>query len=191
MAARHHMPFGETLTLLATLANAYQALRFSRPPEATAAANDPEPAIDPALLIALDASKTANDETVRRHDAASNGAHLVIGLSAATLLVSAFLGAVSSDAPEGSSPLFIASVIIFIAITLGAIVTRRSFALRPLPSGEDAWSGSQQAVERLLKRRQQVEEDNRRRLSAVSAGGDVLLLVVALQVVLAAVWLIH
>ncbi len=181
------MPFGDTLTLLATLANAYQALRFNRPPEASA---DVGPSIDPALLIALDASKTANDETVRRHDAASNGAHLVIGLSAATLLVSAFLGAVSTDSPGGSSPLFIASVIIFIAITLGAIVVRRSFTLRALPSADGAWSGSQETVEKLLRRRQEVEGENRRRLAAVSLGGDLLLLFVALQVVLAAVWLI-
>ena len=82
------MPLGETLTLIATLASALQALRLNRATEATVEAEQP---LDPALLLALDAVKAANDETVRRYDVAANGAHLLIGLSAATVLVSAWV----------------------------------------------------------------------------------------------------
>jgi hypothetical protein len=185
------MPLGETLTLLTTLATALQAFRLNRATETAVEEVESAPTLDPSLLIALDAVKSANDETVRRYDAAANGAHLLIGLSAATVLVSGFLGAATDSDADGGSPLFIASLVIFIVIAVAAVVLRRICTLRSFPADAVAFTGTSEAVvETILKARQQVHRANERRFALLQIGSDFLLLVVAVQVVLAALWLI-
>lgn len=184
------MPLGETLTLLTTLATALQAFRLNRATETAVDEIEP-PALDPALIVALDAVKSANEETVRRYDAASNGAHLLIGLSAATVLISAFLAAATDSGADGGSPLFVASLLIFVLIALSGIGLRRACRLTSFPPNSVAFTGtSATVVETILNARQQILRANERRFAMLQSGSDALLLVVATQVVLASLWLI-
>jgi hypothetical protein len=182
------MPIGDTLTLLATLASAFQALRTSRPDEPPAAGQDA--IIDPTLLIALDAANAANDEVVLRHETAGSRLLWLTGLSAAALLLSAFLGAVSSDSADAASPLFILSLIVFVVVVAVVIVIRRVFTLSSPEADDTEALASQEVVEKLLHRRRQLERRNSRRLAVVDIGVDAVLGLVALQVILAALWLI-
>jgi hypothetical protein len=184
------MPLGETLTLLTTLATALQAFRLNRATE-TAVDEIEAPALDPALLVALDAAKAANDETVRRFDSAALGLLLLIGFSAATVLVAAFLGVSSDESADGGSPLFVASLVIFGIVALMGIALRRTCSLRSFPADALPLSaGSLPLIEGMLKTRQQVQQTNGRRLTVLQIGSDAVLLVVAVQVMLAAAWLI-
>ena len=179
------------MTLLATLANAVQVLRAtSRTAEAPVEA---EPAIDTMALMSFEFAKAANAETIHRHEAALSRLGGVGFASAIAVLMSAFLGAVSGDSPEGGSPLFIASICIFLIVATGAALLRRFFRVSRLTldhfaavPGVEQW----ESMQRFIEGARGIEHSNHRRLSTVELGTDALMLLAALQVVLAAVWLI-
>lgn len=182
------MPLGETLTILATLASAVQALRSSRPTETLVEAE--QDVLNPMLLLTMDSAKQAHEETLQRLAAASNGTHFLIALSAATVLLSAFLGAVADQASSGS-PLFIANLGIFVVVVAATVLARRLFAARTnLGLGPANQVDGQEAIEKLIEGLQRVEKANSGRLKALAIVSDVVVLTIALQVVLAAFWLI-
>jgi hypothetical protein len=184
------MPLSETITLLATLASALQAMRAGRPTEAPA---PPAPEVDALTLVTFDLVRTANDDALRKHESACGRLNLVAVLSGGTLLLSAFLGAVSEDAPEGSSPLFIASIVLFAAAVAATIVLRWTLPARRTSHNELSVAPQAlrlDAVAQLIEQGRQTERYNLRRAFLLDLAFDALLLTLALQVVLGAVWLI-
>ena len=186
------MPLGETLTILATLANAVQVLRTTNRPAETPAA-EPSPAMDTMALMAFDFAKTSNEAASVRQESALSRLNLLLGISAAALLISAFLGAVSGDSPEGDSPLFIGSLAFFCLVCAGAIVLRRAFGVARISLRD--FNGAPEdrqweSLERFVEHARRLESTNQRHLMAVELGTDGMILVITAQVVLAAVWLI-
>ena len=185
------MPLGETLTLLATLAGALQAMRVSRPTPETP--SPPQSEVDALTLVTFDLVRSANEDAVRLHEAAINRLNGLALLSGAALLVSAFLGAVSDDAPEGGSPLFIAAICLFVAVVALVIVLRRVFGVAHLSHQELAVAPQNlrlDAIAQIIEQGRETERRNRGRTAVLDLAGDALLLAIALQAVLAAVWLI-
>ena len=185
------MPIGETLTLLASLASALQAMRASRPTPETPVQSAAE--VDALTLVTFDLVRTANDDAVRLHEAASERLNAFALLSGAALLVSAFLGAMTEEAPEGASPLFIASICIFVMVVTAVIVLRRVFGVTRLSHQELSAAPQSlrlEAIAQAIEQGRETERGNRARVAMLDVAGDVMLLLVALQAVLAAVWLI-
>jgi hypothetical protein len=183
------MPLGETLTLLATLASAFQALRTGRADGSTAT-SEPAAAIDPAVLIALDEARHADDEVTRRQEAAASRLLWLAGLSAMAVLLSAFLSAASAGSTDATSLLFVLVLVIFVAISAGVIVLRRVFVPAVAFAEGAADLGSLSTMEALIEQRRRLLGRNRRSLLVLEIGADTALVLIAVQVILAGLWLI-
>jgi hypothetical protein len=186
------MPLGETLTILATLANAVQVLRTNNRP-AEAPLIESAPVVDTMTLMAFEFARTSNEAAVVRHETALSRLRILFVASTVTLLLTAFLGGVGNDSPVGWSALFIASVVLFVVVCLCVIGLRRAFRVTPLTLRDfDAVTGTEQweSMDRLIHHARDLEATNGRRLTMVEHGADALILLIAVQAVLGAVWLI-
>jgi hypothetical protein len=174
------MPVGETLTLLATLANALQALRLSRPPANGGPAEGDTPSVD---LLALDLVRAAETRIEHEYHAALRRFDWLLALSAGALLATAFLGV--SEGAAADSPLFIAAVATFGVLAVLSIAVRHAFRLQVASLDELRLHSPAEFVERAHA----AQSYDHAQLKRLGMGSDALLAVAALQVVLCAVWI--
>jgi len=185
------MAFGEALTLLSTLASAYQAYRFNKPAEPQ---KEAEPELLPATVLAFDYIKSAGQWQQQRHDREMGRLDRLAAISLLTLIAGAGAGAIASRQGDLWSPLFIASLVFFGVVLLGSLMLRRLGSIEAVGVAETGRPepGSEfRLVQRVVERASQHEERNRRRLALLGLAADVLLLLCGIQALLVALWLLE
>jgi hypothetical protein len=175
------MPVGETLTLLATLANALQTLRLSRPP-AEGAASVPDAAA--AELMALDSLRVSEARLQQEYDSALRRFDGLAAFSAIALLATAFAG--GRNGAEAGSSLLVAAVSAFGLLVLCCVLTRQTLRIQDGSLAEHQLESVPQLIDRARER----EANNRDRLRWMSRASDAILVIAAVQVGLGVVWVL-
>ena len=184
------MPLIETVSLLTTLANAYQVLREKRPGDPPATPADAAEAS--GVVFAYDLARTSYESGLQRLDATRAHLTLLAGASGLMTLVSVLaVRAVDADADFGSAFVW-AALLLTLVIVSGAVLTRmltsprviasRSILLRP---SADA---PLQLMDEYVKLAVSYADQNERSLSLRSVAADLLLVCAAVNVLLLSIW---
>jgi hypothetical protein len=183
------MPLIETVSLLTSLASAYQVLRTGKPGDAPPTNADAAEAS--GAVFAYELARQSYETSLQRLDATRAHLTLLAGMSGLTTLV-AVLAVRAFESSAGFDSAFVwASLILALVIVAGAVATHLMTSPRVISSRSILLRSADaplQLMDEYVKLAVSHADQNERSLSLRAAALDLILVIAAVNLVLLVAW---
>jgi hypothetical protein len=186
------MPLIETVSLLTTLASAYQVLRSKPPGDSSAAVT--EVAETSGVVVAYDLARSTYDTTLQRLDAANRYLNGLVAAAGIAILLAVLTMRASTDQDLGASGQAIAALVAFVVIAACGALVRLATGARLTDAGE---MFTQQPIKQpielmevFVRSAAACSARNEKSLRTITLVSELLLLALGVEIVLLVLWVL-